>query len=68
MLWIALAFVVAMMVGFLSPRKPLKLNLNAPPKAPAPPTSPAPKSDVADRTQDLGADRTDEHPLERALA
>ena len=45
MLWIALAFVVAMMVGFLIPRKPLKLNLNAPPKAPAPPTSPAKKSD-----------------------
>jgi hypothetical protein len=34
MLWIALAFVVAMMVGFLIPRKPLSLNLNAPPKTP----------------------------------
>jgi uncharacterized protein YneF (UPF0154 family) len=38
MLWIALAFVVAMMVGFLIPRKPLTLNLNAPPKPPHPPT------------------------------
>jgi len=42
MLWIALAFVVAMMVGFLVPRKPLKLNLNAPPKSPSPPRAPAP--------------------------
>ena len=35
MLWIALAFVVAMMVGFLIPRKPLSLNLDAAPKTPA---------------------------------
>ena len=34
MLWIALAFMVAMMVGFLIPKRPLKLNLNAPPKLP----------------------------------
>ena len=33
MLWIALAFMVAMMVGFLIPKKPLKLNLDAPPKS-----------------------------------
>jgi hypothetical protein len=44
MLWIALAFVVAMMVGFLIPRKPLKLNLNAPPKSP-PQAPPAKSSD-----------------------
>ena len=41
MLWIAMAFVVAMMVGFLVPRKPLQLNLKPPPKPPAaPPASP----------------------------
>ncbi len=41
MLWIALAFVVAMMIGFLVPRKPLKLDLKGPPKSPpkAPPSS-----------------------------
>lgn len=50
MLWIALAFVVAMMVGFLLPRKPLTLNLNAPGKKPAstpqstPPKTSDPKS------------------------
>ena len=44
MLWIALGFVVAMMVGFLIPRKPLKLNLNAGPKA-SPPKSPATSGD-----------------------
>ena len=33
MLWIALAFMVAMMAGFLIPKKPLKLNLNDPPKS-----------------------------------
>lgn len=33
-IWIALAFVIAMMVGFVFPKKPLKLNLNAPPKSP----------------------------------
>ena len=33
MLWIALGFMVALMVGFLIPKKPLKLNLNAPPKS-----------------------------------
>jgi hypothetical protein len=45
MLWIALAFIVAMMIGFLMPRKPLSLNLSAkkslPPRAQdpfAPPT------------------------------
>jgi hypothetical protein len=37
MLWIALAFVVAMMVGFLFPKKPLKLDLKGPPKAPPEP-------------------------------
>ena len=34
MLWIALAFVVAMMIGFLIPRKPLQLNLKPPPGGP----------------------------------
>ena len=36
MLWIALGFVVAMMVGFLVPRKPLSLNLkpSSAPRAP----------------------------------
>jgi hypothetical protein len=29
MLWIAMGFVVAMMIGFLMPRKPLKLDLRA---------------------------------------
>jgi hypothetical protein len=43
MLWIAMAFVVAMMVGFLIPRKPLQLNLKAPPKPSAPPPA-APKA------------------------
>ena len=48
MLWIAIAFVVAMMVGFLMPRKPLKLNLNPPPGTPptkTPPSSTPPTSD-----------------------
>ena len=31
MLWIAIGFVIAMMVGFLFPTKPLKLDLKAPP-------------------------------------
>jgi len=31
MLWIALGFVVAMMIGFLVPRKPLKLDLGPKP-------------------------------------
>ena len=43
MLWIALAFVVAMMVAFLVPRKPLKLDLN--PKSPPPEARALPKSD-----------------------
>lgn len=34
MLWIAFAFVVAMMVGFLVPRKPLKLDLSPRPPKP----------------------------------
>jgi uncharacterized protein YneF (UPF0154 family) len=50
MLWIALAFVVAMMVGFLIPRKPLKLNLNAPPKAPDNPKSAADPQPPTDPT------------------
>jgi hypothetical protein len=36
MLWIAIAFIVAMMIGFLIPRKPLSLNLNA--NKPLPPS------------------------------
>lgn len=43
MLWIALAFVVAMMIGFLVPRKPLKLDLKGPPRSP-PPTPPTTSS------------------------
>jgi hypothetical protein len=36
MLWIAIAFVVALMIGFLVPRKPLKLDLEGPPPGPPP--------------------------------
>ena len=50
MLWIALAFVVAMMVGFLIPRKPLKLNLNPPPKVPPPASPDQPKPPDAPRS------------------
>jgi hypothetical protein len=36
MLWIIMGFVVAMMVGFLVPRKPLSLNLKPSSRPPAP--------------------------------
>ena len=55
MLWIAIAFVVAMMVGFLIPRQPLKLDLKGAPKLPASPSqSPASAaSPPAKATDDL---------------
>ena len=42
MLWIAIGFVVAMMVGFLWPRKPLKLDLKGP-RPPEPPSTNGPR-------------------------